>query len=103
MNNLLPGAKKSVPYVTDAGTLHIIYFCVEVGLFWVYSNIHVENGGVEQGTPWYVWVTTLDDAIVQKFRAYIFESDKGIEVITYLLAYFLDIKDKPREIIFIPR
>lgn len=33
MNNLLPGAKKSVPYVTDAGTLHIIYFCVEVGLF----------------------------------------------------------------------
>lgn len=33
MNNLLPGAKKSVPYVADAGTLHIICFCVEVGSF----------------------------------------------------------------------
>ena len=103
MNNLLPGAKKSIPYVADTGTLHIFCLEVKVGLFWACSNIHVESGRVEQGTRWYGWVATLVDAIVQKFRAYILESDKGIEVITYLLAYFFDIKDKPRETILIPK
>lgn len=61
----------------------------------------MENGGIEQGAHGYVLSDHLVDAIIQKFRAYILESDKGVEIITYLLAYFLDIKDKPREHVFL--
>lgn len=31
----------------------------------------------------------------QKFRAYLLDSDKGMDVMAYLLCYGLEIKDKP--------
>lgn len=33
---------------------------------------------------------------LQKFRAYLLDSDKATDVLAYLLCYALDIKDKPR-------
>ena len=36
--------------------------------------------------------------INQKFRAYILESDRSMDLVAYLLCYCLEIKDKPREL-----
>lgn len=33
--------------------------------------------------------------MLQKFRAYLLESDKAVDVLAYLLCYSLEIKDKP--------
>jgi len=32
---------------------------------------------------------------LQKFRAYLLEQDKSMDILAYLLCYFLDIKDRP--------
>ncbi|TFK72546.1 hypothetical protein BDN72DRAFT_315018 [Pluteus cervinus] len=60
-NNLLPGAKKSIPYVTE--TIIFLWKMLELN---------------------------------KKFRAYVLDSDKCMDVVAYLLCHALDIKDKPR-------
>ncbi|KAF7304736.1 hypothetical protein MKEN_01187700 [Mycena kentingensis (nom. inval.)] len=62
MNNLLPGAKKPVPYMNET-----------VIFFWKMIELN------------------------KKFRAYLFESDKCMDIIGYLLCYALEIKDKPHQ------
>ncbi|KAJ7905266.1 high-temperature-induced dauer-formation protein-domain-containing protein [Mycena olivaceomarginata] len=62
MNNLLPGAKKSVPYVNET-----------VLFFWKMIELN------------------------KKFRAYLLESDKSMDLVAYLLCYALEIKDKPHQ------
>ncbi|TFK55288.1 hypothetical protein OE88DRAFT_1675005 [Heliocybe sulcata] len=62
LNNLLPGSRKPVPYVTDT----IIFF-------WKMIELN------------------------KKFRAYILETDKGVNITAYLLCYCLEIKDKPQQ------
>ena len=32
---------------------------------------------------------------VQKFRTYLLEQDKSMDILAYFLCYFLEIKDKP--------
>jgi hypothetical protein len=32
---------------------------------------------------------------LQKFRAYLLEQEKSMDILAYLLCYFLEIKDKP--------
>jgi len=32
----------------------------------------------------------------KKFRAYLLDSDKAVDILAYLLCYSLEIKDKPR-------
>ena len=35
--------------------------------------------------------------MIQKFRSFVLESDKGMDLVAYLLCYGLEIKDKPGE------
>ncbi|KAF8212473.1 high-temperature-induced dauer-formation protein-domain-containing protein [Mycena galopus ATCC 62051] len=62
MNILLPGAKKSVPYINET-----------VIFFWKMIELN------------------------KKFRAYLLESDKSMDVVAYLLCYALEIKDRPHQ------
>ncbi|KAF7968571.1 hypothetical protein HWV62_30117 [Athelia sp. TMB] len=61
VNNLLPGAKKSIPYISD--TVIFLWKMLELN---------------------------------KKFRLYVLETEKGTDIVAYLLAYFIDIKDKPQ-------
>ncbi|KAG2146949.1 high-temperature-induced dauer-formation protein-domain-containing protein [Suillus bovinus] len=61
-NNLLPGSRKSVPYVPET-----------IVLFWKIVELN------------------------KKFRAYLLDSDKTVDVLAYLLCYSLEIKDKPQQ------
>ncbi|KAH7915968.1 high-temperature-induced dauer-formation protein-domain-containing protein [Hygrophoropsis aurantiaca] len=61
-NDLLPGSRKSVPYVPEA-----------VIFFWKVTELN------------------------KKFRAYLLDSDKVIDILAYLLCYALEIKDKPQQ------
>ncbi|KAI0033263.1 high-temperature-induced dauer-formation protein-domain-containing protein [Vararia minispora EC-137] len=60
--NLLPGARKSVPYISE--TIILTWKMIELN---------------------------------KKFRAYLLEKDKSMDIISYLLCYFLEIKDKPQQ------
>jgi hypothetical protein len=60
INNMLPGSRRSVPYVVDT-----------IILFWKMIELN------------------------KKFRSYLLEQDKSMDVLVYLLCYFLEIKDKP--------
>ncbi|KAJ6623397.1 high-temperature-induced dauer-formation protein-domain-containing protein [Mycena sp. CBHHK59/15] len=62
MNNLLPGARKSVPYINET----IIFF-------WKMIELN------------------------KKFRSFLLESDKSMDLVAYLLCYALEIKDKPHQ------
>ncbi|EGN94259.1 hypothetical protein SERLA73DRAFT_114402 [Serpula lacrymans var. lacrymans S7.3] len=62
MNNVLPGARKSIPYVPEA-----------IVLFWKMIELN------------------------KKFRAYVLDSDKAVDILAYLLCYSLEIKDKPQQ------
>ncbi|KAJ7172707.1 high-temperature-induced dauer-formation protein-domain-containing protein [Mycena filopes] len=62
MNNLLPGAKKSVPYINET-----------VIFFWKMIELN------------------------KKFRGYLLDSEKSMDLVAYLLCYALEIKDKPHQ------
>ncbi|KAJ7135027.1 high-temperature-induced dauer-formation protein-domain-containing protein [Mycena crocata] len=62
MNNLLPGARKSVPYINET-----------VIFFWKMVELN------------------------KKFRTFLLESDKSMDLVAYLLCYALEIKDKPHQ------
>ncbi|KIJ69506.1 hypothetical protein HYDPIDRAFT_106142 [Hydnomerulius pinastri MD-312] len=61
-NNLLPGSRRSVPYVPET-----------IILFWKMIELN------------------------KKFRAYLLDSDKAVDILAYLMCYGLDIKDKPQQ------
>lgn len=96
VNNLLPGAKKSIPYISDTGMLALWYhsnISDQVG-----SYIPLEDAGIEQGTRAVEFIMIVsNNSFLQKFRLYVLESEKGTDIVAYVLAYFIDIKDKPRE------
>ncbi|TCD66472.1 hypothetical protein EIP91_001352 [Steccherinum ochraceum] len=62
INNLLPGSRKSVPYIVET-----------VMFFWKIVELN------------------------KKFRAYVLDSDRAMDVVAYILCYGLDIKDKPEQ------
>ncbi|KAI0003245.1 high-temperature-induced dauer-formation protein-domain-containing protein [Russula compacta] len=62
INNMLPGSRRSVPYIVDT-----------IILFWKMIELN------------------------KKFRAYLLEQDKSMDILAYLLCYFLEIKDKPEQ------
>ncbi|KAH9951382.1 high-temperature-induced dauer-formation protein-domain-containing protein [Amylocystis lapponica] len=62
LNNLLPGSKKSVPYIVET-----------IVFFWKMIDLN------------------------KKFRAYVLESDKAMDILGYLLCYGTEIKDKPQQ------
>ncbi|KAJ7109144.1 high-temperature-induced dauer-formation protein-domain-containing protein [Mycena epipterygia] len=62
MNILLPGARKSIPYINET-----------VIFFWKMIELN------------------------KKFRGYLLESDKSMDLVAYLLCYALEIKDKPHQ------
>ncbi|KAJ7470526.1 high-temperature-induced dauer-formation protein-domain-containing protein [Mycena latifolia] len=62
MNILLPGARKSVPYINET-----------VIFFWKMIELN------------------------KKFRAFLLDSDKAMDLVAYLLCYALEIKDKPHQ------
>lgn len=45
-------------------------------------------------TP-FLYFTFMLTSSSQKFRAYLLDSEKGMDVMAYLLCYGLEIKDKP--------
>ncbi|KAL4067524.1 high-temperature-induced dauer-formation protein-domain-containing protein [Scleroderma citrinum] len=61
-NNLLPGSKKSIPYMPET-----------IILFWKMIELN------------------------KKFRAYVLDSEKAVDILAYLLCYGLEIKDKPQQ------
>ncbi|KAF9228020.1 hypothetical protein BS17DRAFT_747084 [Gyrodon lividus] len=61
-NNLLPGSRKSIPYVPET-----------IILFWKIIELN------------------------KKFRTYLLDSDKAVDILAYLLSYGLEIKDKPQQ------
>ncbi|KAF9066874.1 high-temperature-induced dauer-formation protein-domain-containing protein [Rhodocollybia butyracea] len=62
MNNILPGARKSIPYIAE-----------DIIFFWKMIELN------------------------KRFRAYVLDSDQGMDLIAYLLCYNLEIKDKPQQ------
>ncbi|VDB97691.1 unnamed protein product [Peniophora sp. CBMAI 1063] len=62
INNVLPGARKSVPYIPET-----------ILLFWKMIELN------------------------KKFRVYLLEQEKSMDIVCYLLCYFLEIKDKPQQ------
>ncbi|KAI6150862.1 high-temperature-induced dauer-formation protein-domain-containing protein [Pisolithus tinctorius] len=62
-NILLPGSRKSVPYIPET-----------IILFWKMIELN------------------------KKFRAYVLDSDKVVDVLAYLFSYGLEIKDKPQQL-----
>ncbi|KAJ6455814.1 high-temperature-induced dauer-formation protein-domain-containing protein [Mycena sanguinolenta] len=62
MNNLLPGARKSIPYINET-----------VIFFWKMIELN------------------------KKFRAYLLESERSMDLVAYLLCYALEIKDRPHQ------
>ncbi|KAN0141309.1 High-temperature-induced dauer-formation domain containing protein [Lactarius tabidus] len=62
INNMLPGSRRSVPYVVET-----------IILFWKMIELN------------------------KKFRSYLLEQDKSMDVLVYLLCYFLEVKDKPEQ------
>ncbi|KAJ3723483.1 high-temperature-induced dauer-formation protein-domain-containing protein [Lentinula guzmanii] len=62
MNNILPGARKSTPYIAE----NIVFF-------WKMIELN------------------------KRFRAYVLDSDQGMDLIAYLLCYKMEIKDKPQQ------
>ncbi|ESK85891.1 hypothetical protein Moror_2314 [Moniliophthora roreri MCA 2997] len=62
MNNILPGARKSVPYIAE-----------NIILFWKMIELN------------------------KKFRAYVLESEKAMDLVAFFLCYNLEIKDKPQQ------
>ncbi|KAK1222795.1 hypothetical protein PQX77_014363, partial [Marasmius sp. AFHP31] len=63
MNNILPGARKSIPYVSENTVI----------FFWKMIELN------------------------KKFRAYVLDSERAMDLIAYLLCYNLEIKDKPQQ------
>ncbi|KAF9232146.1 high-temperature-induced dauer-formation protein-domain-containing protein [Melanogaster broomeanus] len=61
-NNLLPGSRKSMPYVPET-----------IILFWKMIELN------------------------KKFRAYLLDSDKAMDILAYLLCHGLEIKEKPQQ------
>ncbi|KAK7043695.1 hypothetical protein VNI00_008306 [Paramarasmius palmivorus] len=62
MNNILPGARKSVPYIAE----NILFF-------WKMIELN------------------------KKFRAYVLDSEKAMDLVAFMLCYNLEIKDKPQQ------
>ncbi|KAF9533431.1 high-temperature-induced dauer-formation protein-domain-containing protein [Crepidotus variabilis] len=62
VKNLLPGAKKSLPYITET-----------IILFWKLVELN------------------------KKFRIYVLESEKSMDLIAHLLFYCVEIKDRPQQ------
>lgn len=62
INNMLPGSRRSVPYVVET-----------IILFWKMIELN------------------------KKFRSYLLEQDKSMDVLVYLLCYFLEIREKPEQ------
>ncbi|KAN0107122.1 High-temperature-induced dauer-formation domain containing protein [Russula decolorans] len=62
INNMLPGSRRSVPYIVDTITL-----------FWKMIELN------------------------KKFRAYLLEQEKSMDILAYLLCHFIEIKDKPEQ------
>ncbi|KAI0670599.1 high-temperature-induced dauer-formation protein-domain-containing protein [Trametes maxima] len=62
LHGLLPGSKKSVPYMPE--TVIFLWKMIELN---------------------------------KKFRAYLLDSEKGMDIMAYLLCYGLEIKDKPEQ------
>ncbi|KAI6028312.1 high-temperature-induced dauer-formation protein-domain-containing protein [Pisolithus orientalis] len=65
-NILLPGSRKSVPYIPETSRNKLLH----------HSNVMFS----------------------QKFRAYILDSDKVVDVLAYFFSYGLEIKDKPQQL-----
>ncbi|KAI0303392.1 high-temperature-induced dauer-formation protein-domain-containing protein [Multifurca ochricompacta] len=62
INNMLPGSRRSVPYIVDT-----------IILFWKMIELN------------------------KKFRAYLLEQEKSMDILAYLLCLFLETKDKPEQ------
>ncbi|OBZ75188.1 Hid-1 family protein P27G11.12 [Grifola frondosa] len=62
VNNLLPGSRKSVPYIVET-----------IAFFWKIIELN------------------------KKFRAYVLDSDRAMDILAYLLCYGIEIKDKPEQ------
>ncbi|CAK5279543.1 unnamed protein product, partial [Mycena citricolor] len=77
MNMLLPGARKSIPYINETGQFSLltrmILTSLSVLFFWKMIELN------------------------KKFRAFLLESEKGMDLVGYLLCYTLEIKDKPQQ------
>ena len=58
------------------------------------SYFLLENDRAEQG---WALVSFLPQSLtkLQKFRAYVLDSDSSLDILGYLLCYGLEIKDKP--------
>lgn len=65
---------------------------------YVNSDLPLENAGVEQGLHFVVIRTIVSNKLLpQKYRLFVLESEKGTDIVAYVLAFFIDIKDKPRK------
>ncbi|KAI0684267.1 high-temperature-induced dauer-formation protein-domain-containing protein [Cytidiella melzeri] len=62
MHNLLPGSRKSVPYIVET-----------VVFFWKMIELN------------------------KKFRSYLLDSERAMDILAYLFCYGIDIKDKPEQ------
>ena len=97
INNMLPGSRRSVPYIVDTSECGWPFCgtCPDRGLvilFWKMIELNKVRGSDH--------IPTLRNfepipPSLQKFRTYLLEQDKSMDILVYFLCYFLEIKDKP--------
>lgn len=60
------------------------------------SRPFLENDRTKQGIGQSTDFCAMSNSThLQKFRAFLLEQDKSMDILAYLLCYFLEIKDKP--------
>ena len=94
---MLPGSRRSVPYIVDTSECGWPFCgtCPDRGLvilFWKMIELNKVRGSDH--------IPTLRDfepipSSLQKFRTYLFEQDRSMDILAYFLCHFLEIKDKP--------
>ena len=95
INNMLPGSRRSVPYFVDTSEGWQSFY--EDMILQMSSHFVLENDRIKQG----MGATLLTcarcraHATFQKFRTYLLEQEKSMDILAYLLCHFLEVKDKP--------
>ncbi|KAI6038982.1 high-temperature-induced dauer-formation protein-domain-containing protein [Pisolithus marmoratus] len=78
-NNILPGSKKSIPYIPE--TIILFWKMIELNKVCFGKNL----------------LGYSDEMFSQKFRAYVLDSDGAMDILAYLFSYGLEIKDRPQQ------
>lgn len=94
-NNYLPGSKRPVPYLLEACEFSVGW-CADQGVCWEQvPHTHTRSARALALTPVMLLWRLVD--LNKRFRAYVFESGKALDVIGYILICCLEFKNDPAQ------